>query len=89
MIGSVEPQHIGKASGTLSTLRQLGGVFGVAVLAAVFAGAGSYASTQAFSDGFVAAISVSAILAVAGALAGLALPGHGSRVPAPAPTSAA
>jgi EmrB/QacA subfamily drug resistance transporter len=74
VIGAVAPQHIGRASGTLSTLRQLGGAFGVAVLAAVFGSAGSYASAQAFSDGFVAAIGASGVLALAGALAGLALP---------------
>jgi EmrB/QacA subfamily drug resistance transporter len=92
VIGSVEPRHIGKASGTLSTLRQLGGVFGVAVLAAVFAGAGSYASPQAFSDGFVAASVASCALALAGALAGIALPGRQRRSAAtrrPSATSAA
>jgi predicted MFS family arabinose efflux permease len=73
VLGSVAPQHIGKASGTLSATRQLGGVFGVAVLSAAFAATGSYASAQAFSDGFVAAISASGVLALAGALAGVAL----------------
>jgi EmrB/QacA subfamily drug resistance transporter len=92
VIGAVEPQHIGKASGTLSTLRQLGGAFGVAVLAAAFAGAGGYASPQAFSDGFVAAAGAAAALALAGALAGLALPGRQRRSAAtrtPSATSAA
>jgi hypothetical protein len=41
---SVVPQFIGKPSGTFSTLRQLGGAFGVAVLVAGFAAAGGYAS---------------------------------------------
>jgi EmrB/QacA subfamily drug resistance transporter len=79
VLDSVEPRHIGKASGTLSTMRQLGGVFGIAVLAAVFAGAGSYASPQAFSDGFVAAMGASGGLALAGAFACLALPGRQRR----------
>jgi EmrB/QacA subfamily drug resistance transporter len=74
VIGSVAPQHMGKASGTLSTMRQLGGVFGVAILAAVFAAAGSYASTQAFTDGFVAAVGASGALALAGAFAGVVVP---------------
>jgi hypothetical protein len=52
VVSSVAPRDIGKASGTFSTMRQLGGVFGVAV----FAAAGSYASPRAFSDGFVAAL---------------------------------
>jgi MFS family permease len=72
---------LGRASGAFSTLRQLGGAFGVAVLVAVFAGAGGYGSPQAFSDGFVAAIAACAGLALAAALAGSALPG---RRPAPA-----
>jgi MFS family permease len=71
---SVAPPFIGKASGSFNTLRQLGGAFGVAVLVAVFAGSGSYASAQAFSDGFAAAIAASAGLSLVGALAGLALP---------------
>jgi hypothetical protein len=49
-----------------SSLRALG--------VALFAGAGSYASPAAFSDGFVAAISSSAALSLLGVLAGAALP---------------
>jgi EmrB/QacA subfamily drug resistance transporter len=74
VLTSVAPEDIGKASGTFSTMRQLGGAFGVAVLVAVFADAGGYASAQAFSDGFVAAIGAGACLSLIGAAAGLALP---------------
>jgi EmrB/QacA subfamily drug resistance transporter len=74
VLTSVAPADIGRASGTFSTIRQLGGSFGVAVLVAVFAGAGSYSSAQAFSDGFVAATGASAALSLLGALAGIALP---------------
>jgi MFS family permease len=76
VLGAVEPQDIGRASGAFSTLRQLGGAFGVAALVAVLAGAGGYGSPQAFSDGFVAAIAACAGLALAAALAGSALPGR-------------
>jgi MFS family permease len=38
VLSSVSPSYLGKASGTFSTTRQLGGAFGVAVLVAVFAG---------------------------------------------------
>jgi EmrB/QacA subfamily drug resistance transporter len=76
VIGSVAPEAIGKAAGTNSMMRELGGVFGIAVIVAVFAGAGSYASVQAFTDGFAPAIGVAAGLAIAGAIAGLALPGR-------------
>jgi EmrB/QacA subfamily drug resistance transporter len=79
VVGSVPAEAIGKAAGTNSTMRELGGVFGIALSVAVFAGAGSYASAQAFSDGFVAAMGVSAGLSLLGSLAGTALPGAAAR----------
>jgi EmrB/QacA subfamily drug resistance transporter len=87
VVGSVAPGDIGRASGTFTTLRQLGGAFGVAILAAVFAAAGGYASARAFSDGFAPATGAAAGLALVGAIAGLALPGRragGPGGPAPA-----
>jgi MFS family permease len=80
VVGSVPVEAIGKAAGTNSTMRELGGVFGIAISVAVFAGAGSYASSQAFSDGFAPAIGVSAALALMGALAGAWLPGRRTAV---------
>ena len=74
-VGSVPRADIGKASGSFSMMRQLGAAFGVAILAAVFAAAGGYTSPAAFSAGFAPAIAAAAGLALAGALAGLALPG--------------
>jgi MFS family permease len=74
VMGAVAPAEAGKASGTFNTMRQLGGVFGIAVAVAVFAGTGSYASPAAFADGFGPAIGVTAVLALIGAVAGLALP---------------
>ena len=74
VMGSVPPAQIGKASGTFNTLRQLGGVFGVAICAAVFAARGGYASPAAFTDGFGPAIGACAGLGLAGAIAGLFLP---------------
>jgi hypothetical protein len=70
----VSGEHIGKASGTFSTMRQLGVAFGVAILVAVFTGTGSYASAQAFTNGFASALGVSAVLSLCGAIAALALP---------------
>jgi hypothetical protein len=60
----------------LALMRELGGVFGIALAVAVFDGTGTYASTQAFVDGFAPATAVGAGLALLGALAGLALPGR-------------
>ena len=74
VVGAVAPADIGRASATFSSLRQLGGAFGVAVLVAVFAGTGGYGSAQAFSDGFAPAVGVAAALSLAGAAAGAMLP---------------
>jgi hypothetical protein len=84
VVGSASMDAIGKAAGVNSMMRELGGVFGIAVVVAVFAGAGSYASVQAFTDGFTPAILVAAGLALAGAVVGLALPSR-RRATAPAP----
>ena len=89
VVGSVPPGDIGKASGCFSMMRQLGGAFGVAIQAAVFASAGGYTSAAAFSAGFTPAIAAATGLALAGALAGLVLPGRPGRAPdAPAERSA-
>jgi EmrB/QacA subfamily drug resistance transporter len=74
VLTSVSPQFIGKASGAFSAMRQLGGAFGVAILVVGFAGAGSYASSATFTDGFTAAILTGAGLAAAGVLAGSLIP---------------
>jgi EmrB/QacA subfamily drug resistance transporter len=75
VVGAVATADIGKASGTLSTIRQLGGAFGVALTVAAFAQAGSHATPLAFSQGFAAATGVAAMLSLAGAAAGLFLAG--------------
>jgi EmrB/QacA subfamily drug resistance transporter len=74
VVGAVAPEAIGKAAGTNSTMRELGGVLGIAIGVAAFAGAGGYASPAEFSDGFVAAMAVAAGLSLLAALAGSALP---------------
>jgi EmrB/QacA subfamily drug resistance transporter len=79
VVGSVAVADIGKASGTLSTIRQLGGAFGVALTVAVFARSGSHATPLAFNHGFAAATGVAAMLSLAGAAAGLFLPGTSLR----------
>ena len=79
---AVRPAAIGQASGTLNTLRQLGGVFGVAICAAaVFAARGHYATPATFVAGFGPAMAACAGLALLGAAAGLIIPG---RKPVPA-----
>jgi EmrB/QacA subfamily drug resistance transporter len=74
VMNSVAAADLGKASGAYMTTRQLGGVFGLAIVVAVFAGSGSYVSPAAFGDGFAPALAVSAAFSLAGALTALALP---------------
>lgn len=74
VVSSVAPQDIGKASGAFSTVRQLGGAFGVASVVAVFAATGGYGSAEAFSAGFGPAIGVAAALALGAGVAGTVLP---------------
>jgi MFS family permease len=76
VLAEVEPADLGKAAGLFNTLRQLGGVAGVALVVAVFARMGGYASAQDFSAGVMAVLLVSGALSLAGALAGLRLRGR-------------
>jgi EmrB/QacA subfamily drug resistance transporter len=84
VVGSVAPEAIGKAAGTNSTMRELGGVLGIALGVAAFSSAGGYASPGAFSDGFVAAMGVSAGLSLLAAAAGALLPSRAAILPIPA-----
>ncbi|MEZ5114776.1 MAG: DHA2 family efflux MFS transporter permease subunit [Candidatus Nanopelagicales bacterium] len=74
VLGSVDRSLEGVASGANNAIREVGGVLGVAILAAVFAGQGGYASPQTFVDGTVPAVWVGAAVVAVGAVAALALP---------------
>lgn len=87
VVSAVPPEAIGKAAGANSTMRELGGVFGIALGVALFASAGGYATAQTFSDGFAAAIGGAAVLSLVGAACGAALPRRG-RVRAATPVLA-
>jgi EmrB/QacA subfamily drug resistance transporter len=69
VLSSVAPEHEGKASGANNAIRELGGVFGVAVLAAVFAHEGGYASQATFTHGTNVAVWVGAGVVAFGAVA--------------------
>ncbi|HEY7017828.1 MAG TPA: DHA2 family efflux MFS transporter permease subunit [Gaiellaceae bacterium] len=73
VLSSVRPIEEGQASGANNAIRELGGVFGVAVLASVFAHYGGYGTGQSFVDGLTPAIYVGAALVAAGAIASLAI----------------
>ena len=70
VLSAVRPQEEGKASGANNSIREVGGVLGVAVLASIFARYGGYESPQTFTDGLVPALWIGAgVLAVGSAIA--------------------
>jgi EmrB/QacA subfamily drug resistance transporter len=79
VLGSVPRAEAGVASGINSTLRELGGVLGVAVLAAVFARPRVYSSPHVFIEGFSPALWVAVGLTAIGALAAALYPGRDPR----------
>jgi EmrB/QacA subfamily drug resistance transporter len=81
VLSAVRPQDEGKASGAANAIRELGGVFGIAVLASVFAATGSYATPEGFMDGLIPATWVGAALVGIAAVLTLALPGRRSGAP--------
>jgi EmrB/QacA subfamily drug resistance transporter len=80
VVSAVALAQIGKASGVLSMIRQLGGAFGVAITIAAFALFGSRASADDFSRGFSAASAVASALSFAGAIAACWLPSRRAAV---------
>ncbi|MEU3370421.1 MFS transporter [Streptomyces sp. NPDC006660] len=80
---SVGPEETGIASGTSATLRELGGVFGVAFTATAFAHAGNYTSHQTLITHFSHALWLCAAFSAAGIFVSLAYPAHRAAAPAP------
>jgi EmrB/QacA subfamily drug resistance transporter len=80
VLGAVQPEEEGQASGATNAIREIGGVFGVAVLAAVFAAHGGYGSPHSFTSGLTAAAWVGAAVLGVGAVLALALPRHKAKV---------
>jgi EmrB/QacA subfamily drug resistance transporter len=84
VLSAVRPIEEGKASGANNAIREVGGVFGVAVLASIFARTGGYESAETFNDGLVPAVWVGAAVVGAGALLALFIPPKKRAVEAPA-----
>src|SRR6476619_6015920 len=85
VMSSVRLVEAGQASGANNAIRELGGVFGVAVLASIFAHQGGYGSPDLFTDGIVPALWVGALVVGAGVVAALLLPARsGARADAEA-----
>ncbi len=76
VLSAVYPEEEGKASGANNAIREVGGVFGVAVLASVFSANGSYTSPQAYVNGLVPAVWVGAAVVAMAAVVALAIPAH-------------
>jgi EmrB/QacA subfamily drug resistance transporter len=74
ILGSVRPREEGQASGANNAIRELGGVFGVAVLASIFASYGGYGSGTTFVNGLGPAVWVGAILVGLGAIVAFTIP---------------
>jgi EmrB/QacA subfamily drug resistance transporter len=73
ILGSVRTVEEGQASGANNAVRELGGVFGVAVLASVFSHYGGYSSGTAFVNGMTPAVYAGAAVVALGALAMFAI----------------
>jgi EmrB/QacA subfamily drug resistance transporter len=74
VLSAVRPEEEGKASGAQNAIRELGGVFGVAVLASVWSHYGSYSTGQSFVDGMVPALWIGAAVVFLGAVAAFLIP---------------
>ena len=74
VVAAVADRDVATASGVNATMRELGGVLGIAVTVAVFGARGGFASPADFVDGFRGAVLTAAGLSALGAVAGLALP---------------
>jgi EmrB/QacA subfamily drug resistance transporter len=88
ILSSVAVAEMGKASGIFNMGRFLGGMFGIAALVAIFSANGAVNSPAQFSAGFAAAMILAAVLSLAGAVAGLCLPGRTRVAAAPTPQNA-
>jgi EmrB/QacA subfamily drug resistance transporter len=82
-LSAVPPADMGKASGVNNTLQRFGGVFGVAVVTAVFTATGHLSTPAQLAAGFRPALAVSAGLSVLGAATALAVTRRRPRPVAP------
>jgi hypothetical protein len=88
VLAAVHKEEEGQASGAQNAIRELGGVFGVAVLASIWSHYGSYQSGTAFVDGMTPALWVGAVIVAFAAVAAFAIPRRSRAQEAPAPAFA-
>jgi len=88
VLANIVEADTAKASGSNSTLREIGVALGIAVLTAVFTGAGGELTPTGYVDAAIPAVAVGAAVIFATALAGLFLPaGRSARRATPVETS--
>jgi EmrB/QacA subfamily drug resistance transporter len=73
IFSAVRREEEGQASGANNAIRELGGVFGVAVLASIFSSYGGYGTGQHFVDGMNPAVFVGAAIVAVGSLLAFAI----------------
>jgi EmrB/QacA subfamily drug resistance transporter len=73
-LGAVAPERHGQASGAAVTIREVGGVLGVAVIAGVFSAHGATTTPDAFLAGARPALLVAGLTVAAAVLGAFALP---------------
>ena len=83
VLTAVRRDDEGKASGANNTFRELGGVFGIAVLGAIFSAAGSYSTPQTYTAGLTPAVWVGAAVVGVAAFVAMGLPGSAARLVRP------
>jgi MFS family permease len=86
-VGSVPLADSGVAAGSNNTMREAGGLFGVAILAAVFTANGSYASPTTFMHGVRYALLIAAAVALVAAIPALLGPSRATARAGAAETS--
>src|SRR6266508_2067514 len=88
VLSAVRREEEGQASGANNAIRELGGVFGVAVLASVWSQYGSYSSGPSFVDGMLPALWIGAAVVLVGAVAAFLIPSRKRAAEAEVPVEA-
>src|SRR5690606_34672831 len=74
VLAHIVPADTAKASGTNATIREVGIALGIAVLTAVFTGAGGQLTPTGYVDAAIPAVATGAVVVAATALAAVLLP---------------
>jgi EmrB/QacA subfamily drug resistance transporter len=89
VLAAVRKEEEGQASGAQNAIRELGGVFGVAVLATVWSQYGSYETGPSFVDGMLPALWIGAAVVLVGAVAAFLIPSRRRAAEAEVPADVA